>query len=81
MSQAKIFEENILGGNQQFVGEKKEKNYKRKRNEEQRVRGERRREKKIKNKVVKFFIRCSDSRSSVARELKLVYSMRVMSRY
>ena len=51
MSQAKIFEENILGGgNQQFVGEQKEKHYKRKRNEEQRVRGERRREKEKKKK-------------------------------
>ena len=34
-----------------------------------------------KNKVVQIFLRCSDSRSSVARELKLVYSIRATSRY
>ena len=37
--------------------------------------------KKNKNKVVQFFLRCSDSRSSVARELKLVYSTRATNRY
>ena len=36
---------------------------------------------KEKNKIVPFFLRCSDGRSSVARELKLVYSTRAMSRY
>ena len=44
--------------------------------------GERKKkEKKDKNKVVQFFLRCSDSRSSVARELKLVYTTRATSRY
>ena len=47
------------------------------------MRGERRRtkEKKKKNKVVQIFLRCSDGRSSVIRELKLVYSTRATSRY
>ena len=43
--------------------------------------GERRREKEKKNKVVQIFLQCSEGRSSVARELKLVYSMRATSRY
>ena len=64
---------------------KKKNHYKRKIKEEQRGRGERRRKKekkdKNKNKVVQFFLRCFDCRSSVARELKLVYSTRVTSRY
>ena len=38
-------------------------------------------EKGKKNKVVQIFVRCSDGRSSVARELKLVYSTRATSRY
>ena len=37
--------------------------------------------KEKKNKVVQIFLRCSDGRSLVARELKLVYSTRVTSRY
>ena len=38
-------------------------------------------ERKKKNKVVHIFLRCSDRRSSVTREVKLVYSTRAMSRY
>ena len=37
--------------------------------------------KKKEEKVVHKFLRCSDGRSSAARELKLVYSTRGMSRY
>ena len=37
--------------------------------------------KKNKNKVVQFFLRCSDDWSSVTRELKLVFSTRSTSRY
>ena len=40
---------------------------------------ERRREKK--KKVVQIFLQCFDGRSSVARELKSVYSTRATSRY
>ena len=48
----------------------------------EREKGERKKNRKIeKNKVVQFFLRCSDGRSSVAQELKLVYSTSVMSRY
>ena len=41
----------------------------------------REKERKKKNKFVQNFLRCSDDRSSVARELKLVYSTRATSRY
>ena len=53
MSQAKIFEENILGGEtKNSLHRKNKKHYKRKIKEEQRGRGERRKEKeKIKNKT------------------------------
>ena len=40
---------------------------------------ERRREKK--RKVVQIFLQCFDGRSSIARELKLVYSTRATSKY
>ena len=62
----------------------KKKHYKRKRKEEQTGHGGRRRKnkkKKTKNKFVHFFLRCSDDRSSVARELNLVYSTRATSKY
>ena len=36
---------------------------------------------KNKNKVVQFFLQCFDGRSSIARELKLVYSTRATSKY
>ena len=42
---------------------------------------EKRKKKQKKNKVVQIFLQCFDSRSSVARELKLVYSMRATSKY
>ena len=45
------------------------------------MRGERKKKEKEKNKVVQIFLRCSDGRSSLARELKLVYSTRATTRY
>ena len=46
-----------------------------------RVRERRREKKKKKRKVVQIVLHCFDGQSSVARELKLVYSTRATSRY
>ena len=88
MSQAKIFEENILGGGGGGTNnllERKTKNIIK--GKEMRNIGcvekeeEKKKKKKKKNKVVQKFLLCSDDQSSVTRELKLVYSTRATSRY
>ena len=86
MSQAKIFEENIFGagggggggggGTNNLLERAKKKHNKRKSRRNKRS-GWRNKKKKAIHK----FLRCSEGRSLVARELKLVYSTKATSRY
>ena len=79
--------EKYLRGEQQFVESKKiiikrkkgKKNGRR--NKSRAWRNKKTKNKQKKTKLSHFFLRCSDGRSLVARELKLVYSTKATSRY